>query len=255
MEQAIFGQALKEYLRARRLIPWLLLGVACAVLAFAWKSLQADSQPLERYASVSSMLVFRLVALASAIFTTAIISQEVEQRTIVYLLTRPVPRWKILVLRYLASVLVVALLGILSAVLTSVGAFSSLAGNSLLGNDIMAITMGAFAYGALFLFVSLIVNRAMIVCLLFAFGWETMVPNMPGTMDRLSILTYLQAIAQHPALENSGKVMQMATSTGGANVVTPDRAWATLTILVLVMVSLSAWWFTHFEYIPREDAE
>jgi ABC-2 type transport system permease protein len=201
------------------------------------------------------MLVFRIVALASAIFTTAIISQEVEQRTIVYLLTRPVPRWKLLLIRYLASVLVVGVLGVIGALLTSWGAFGSLGGNDLLGKDVMALLVGAFAYGALFLFISLIFNRAMLVCLLFAFGWETSVPNMPGSMNSLSILTYMQAIAEHPASQDQSKLLGIASGALGDNTIPPDRAWGILVGIIIVMLALSAWWFTHFEYVPREDAE
>ena len=139
--------------------------------------------------------------------------------------------------------------------MTSVGAFKGLGDNPLLAKDLVALTVGAFAYGALFLFISLLFNRAMIVCLLFAFGWESSVPNMPGTMDSLSILTHLQAIAQHPAAESQNKMLGLMSGTLGTNTLPADRAWALMVGLVVVMLALSAWWFTHFEYVPREDAE
>jgi ABC-2 type transport system permease protein len=255
MEQAIFGQAIGEYLRAKRVIPWILLGAVCGLLAWLWHFLEPDSSASTQYANVSAMLIFRLLALASAIFTTAIVSQEVEQRTIVYLLTRPVPRWKLLVVRYLASVVIVSLLGIASAVFATGGAFHGLAGNALLGNDIVALIAGAFAYGALFLFISLIFNRSMLVCLLFAFGWETSVPNMPGSMYNLSILSHLQALAQHPEDAEKNKVLGLASGTLATNTISPERAWVVLGILTVGLVVLSAWWFTNFEYVPREDAE
>jgi ABC-2 type transport system permease protein len=255
MEQAIFGQAVGEYLRAKRVIPWILLGGVCGLLAWSWHFLQPDSPPSDQYSIVSSLLVFRLLALASAIFTTAIVSQEIEQRTIVYLLTRPVPRWKLLVVRYLASVLVVSLLGLVSAVFATLGSFHGLGGNSLLWNDIVALVVGAFAYGALFLFISLISNRSMLVCLLFAFGWETSVPNMPGSMYNLSILSHLQALAQHPESADKSKVLGLASGTLATNTISPERAWVVLGILTVGLVVLSAWWFTNFEYVPREDAE
>jgi ABC-2 type transport system permease protein len=254
MEQAIFGQALREYLRPKRSLVWIVLGVGCALLAMAWPSLQKGVGAQEVYAGVSSLMVFRILALCSAIITTAIVSQEVEQRTIVYLLTRPVPRWKLLLLRYAASVIVVSILCIFAALLTSVASYHTLGGNGLLGHDIEAIFVGALAYGALFLLVSLLLNRAMIICLLFAFGWETMVPNMPGTMDQLSILTHLQAISQHPATDASG-VVKLAEGTFGVNDVSSGAALTRMAILIIVCIAVSAWWFTHFEYVPREDAE
>lgn len=250
MEQAIFGQALSEYLRFRRIWPWIFLGLFCLTLAALWNRLLTSATPLETYSSVSMILVFRIVALASAIFTTAIISQEVEQRTIVYLLTRPVERWKLLLIRYLASVIVVSLLGILAAGLTAIGAQST----TLLPNDAKAIILGAFAYGGLFLLVSLLFNRAMIICLLFAFGWETSVPNMPGDLYRMSIFSHLQAVAAHPA-DQGPRFVNFASGGMATNAISEGSGWVVLVVLILVTVCLSAWWFSNFEYVPREDAE
>src|SRR5579862_2912550 len=109
MASYIYFSTIREFLRFRRLFPWILLGFAGMFLAIAWPYLNRFADRQEQYTGVSSMLVFHVEALASAIFSTAIISQEVEQKTIVYLLTRPVSRWMLLIMRYLASATVVAL--------------------------------------------------------------------------------------------------------------------------------------------------
>jgi ABC-2 type transport system permease protein len=254
MEQAIFAQGFREYLRLRRIIPWILLAGFCAFIGFFWNRLQAGATADEAYSNVSSVFVYHILALASAIFTTAIISQEVEQKTIVYLLTRPVARWKLIAIRYAASSIVVGVLGICCAIGASIGAFHSLGGNALLAKDCVAIMVGAFAYGALFLFVSLIFNRAMIVCLLFAFGWETAVPNMPGQMYYLSVYSYLQGIAQHPSA-GGNKLLALLTGSAGDNTLTATTSYMVMGLMVGALVVLSAWWFTNFEYLPREDAE
>lgn len=254
MVSAIFSQALREYLRFRRLVPWLLLSLLCLLVAANWKQISPNTTMEGSYSTVSLGLVFRIMALASAIFTTAIITQEVEQRTIVYLVTRPVPRWKLLLVRYVASVLVVAGLGVIAALLTSLGSFHSLSANGLLAQDIKALLIGAVAYGAFFLFISLLFNRALIICALYAFGWEASIPNMPGSMSRLSIFSNLQALAQHPT-ETDSKAISVITGTAGDGMITSGQAIGTLVILVVGLLALSAWWFTHFEYVPREDAE
>lgn len=254
MTSAIFSQALREYLRARRVLPWLLLALLCLLLAAVWSRLNPGSAQVDRYANVSSMLVFRLLALASAIFTTAIVSQEVEQRTIVYLLTRPVPRWRLLLTRYVASVITVSVVGVFAAIVTSIGAYGGgFASNPLLGKDLLALVVGAFSYGALFLFVSLLFNRALIICALFAFGWESSIPSLPGDMYRLSVYSYLQAIAEHPGSDQPNALAKLSGVTGSA--ITTSQAYMTLGIMIISLLALSAWWFTHFEYVPREDAE
>ena len=102
--------------------------------------------------------------------------------------------------------------------------------------------------------IGLLFNRAMIVCLLFAFGWETAVPNMPGQMSFLSINSYLQAIAQHPSA-GGVKPMGMLSAAASDSTIAPITAYVSMAVFALVLVAFGAGWFTHFEYLPREDAE
>lgn len=256
MTSYLYFSSLREFLRPRRLIAWIALAIAGMALALAWPRLNPEASPAEQYASVSAMLVFHVLALASAIFTAAIVSQEVEQKTIVYLLTRPVSRWKLLLSRYAASATVVAALGILGAALVSVGVYhGDFLGSALFHRDVVAVVFGAFAYGALFLLVTLLINRAMIVCLLFAFGWETIVPNMPGEMYHLSIYSHVLAIADHPSNPSVGGAGSFGSGALNASVITPQAAMTTLVVLTLILLAVSALWFTRFEFVPREDAE
>ena len=254
MEATIFGQGLRDGLRLKRFLPWMFVALICFVIAFIWDQLQTDATPKQTYTSVSSIFVFHILALASAIYTTAIISQEVEQKTIVYLLTRPVPRWKLLVYRYLASVIVVSIIGVVSAILSSIGAYHGFGSNPFLLKDCIALIVGSFAYGALFLLVSVFLNRSMIYCLLFAFGWETLIPNMPGQMYILSINSYIQGIAQHAATEASSAITA-ATTAVADNTPSPMTAYATMIPFSIVLVLLSALFFSIREYLPREDSE
>lgn len=254
MESAIFGQAIREYFRIRRFLPWVVLALGCLGMGYAWNMLQSGATPDQSYSNVSSIFVFHILALASAIFTTAIISQEVEQRTIVYLLTRPVPRWKLLTIRYIASVIAVSSVGVLCAIGASLGAYHGSGSNPLLVKDCVALIVGAFAYGALFLLISLMFNRAMIICLLFAFGWEVAIPNMPGQMYLLSIYSYLQGIAEHPSA-GGNKAVSLLTSSNGDNTLSASTCYMAMIGMVVVLIAFGSWWFTNFEYLPREDAE
>lgn len=249
----VFSSSLREYSRLRRVIIWLVLSLLAGGLAAAWRNRGGDATDI--YIQVSEVLVFRVLALASAIFTTAIVSQEVEQKTIAYLLTRPIDRWRLLLFRYLASVSVVAGLGIIGAIFTSIGAFGgSWSSNPHLYRDFLAIVFGAFAYGALFMLISLLVNRAMMVCLLFAFGWETAIPNLPGEIYYLSVLSYMKGIAQHPSTEASGPMSLLAGALQ-INLISAGTAMFVLAVVTIVFVAISCLWFSNFEYVPREDAE
>lgn len=255
MESYLYFHALKEMFRIRRIIPWILIALFIGLMGLAWHDVVPDATLDQQYGDVSSMLIFRMVALASAIYTTSIISQEVEQKTIVYLLTRPVARWKLLSMRFLASVTTVAFIGIFAAVVLSAFVYrGNIAGNPLLGHDILAIVVGSLCYGSLFLLFSLLSNRAMILCIIFAFGWEVPVANLPGDLSYLTIFSYVQAIAQHPETSGGPKAA-LLTGQMGSTSISPSVGLQVMVITAVALVGLGLWWFTHFEYIPREDVE
>ena len=106
----------------------------------------------------------------------------------------------------------------------------------------------------LFVLVSLWINRSMIVNLLFAFGWETMIPNLQGDMYYLSIYKYLETISQRPSLAEPGPLSALAAQLS-VNTMNLSTAWIVLTALTVACMGGAAWWFTRFEYVPREDSE
>ncbi len=254
----LYRSMLVEFLRFRRIAVWLVVCGVLAGMAFLFLKVNQGQKPEDIYPLLSGTLVFRFLPLVAAIFSMAVLAQEVEQKTIVYLLTRPVPRPQMLLMRTLAAATTVAILTFIAAMLVSVMVFGpSGVSSEYLWRDVKSIVMGSLAYCSLFVFVSLLMNRAMIVCLLFAFAWETSVPNMPGNMYYLSITSYLSAIAERPSggqLENNGALGFLAGAMGN-NVLSPGTAWMAMIVLTVAMCAVGMTWFSRFEYLPREDAE
>lgn len=251
----LYSSALKDFLRPKRIVVWVLVAFFLGAAAKGWSMMLPAGTLAERYGQLSSVLVYRVMALAAAIFSTAVVSQEVEQKTIVYLLTRPVPRWQILLMRTLAAATVVFVLSSFAALCVSAAVFGPRLLQPLLFVDLKALAIGALAYGGLFVFVSLLMNRAMIVCLLFAFGWETAIPNVPGYLYYVSVYSHLSAIAQHPKPSASLGPLGALSGQLSTNSLTPTAGWTSLIGLTVVTFALSCWWFSRFEYVPREDAE
>lgn len=245
MVGAIFGQALREHFRLKSVVLWSLLALLTYGFALGWPKLLADSTPETTYTIVSQILVYHVEALASAILTMSVVSQEVERRTIVYLLTRPVPRWTLLLSRYAASVVFVFLIGALCAFLNAAG--SHYFGG--LGRDLIALFLGAAMYGALFLAVSLLFNRATLICLLYAFGWELSAPSMPGELYKLSIFSYLQGIAQRVDPDSIAHGFLSPKTSGTV------ESWVVLILGTAALLGFACYWFTTNEFLPREDAE
>jgi ABC-2 type transport system permease protein len=254
-----FQNALGEFLRPKRIIVWLFVAIGLFAIASTYLKLGGNDNPEDAYATMSSLLLFRLLPLASAIFSSAVLSAEIEQKTIVYMLTRPIPRPVFLAMRTLASAAVVFIVTALSGLGLAIAVYGpSGATNHFFWRDLVAIAVGALAYGSLFVLVSLIINRAMVVSLLFAFAWETSVPNMPGSIYLMSISTHLTAIAQRPSAgspSGGGGFLTAVANSLGTNTLSPAIGWISMIGLIAFCMGFGAWWFTRFEYLPREDAE
>jgi ABC-2 type transport system permease protein len=250
----IFRQAFLDYVRFRRVVVWLLLAAGVFGIAKVFLKVSGTMTPTEAYSMLSSVIVFKLLPLAAAIFSMGVVAQEVEQKTIVYLLTRPIPRPTLIFLRSLAAALVVFLVTAVSALAVSYGVFG-LSSFDLLGRDLRALAIGSLAYTGLFVLLSLIVNRAMIVCLLFAFGWETLIPNIGERMQYLSISSYVTSVSERPTVSSDEGIMKFLSTTLGTSLIPKDTAWVVLIGISLACFALGAWWFKNNEYIPREDAE
>jgi ABC-2 type transport system permease protein len=247
-----FQFALRECFRFRKIIPWILLGLCAFILAIVWQTINKSASPTDRFVNVANLLVFRLLPLAAAIYSTAIISQEVEQKTIVYLLTRPIQRWKLILGRWAASASAIIIFSMFGLLMTLLGVGGSV--KLSLVNDVLAIVLGTLAYSSLFLFITLLFNRAIIICVLFAFGWESSIPNLPSGLQQLSILAHMQGIAKHPN-SRGGNVLDIVAGILGENKMNAMGSSITLIIFSVVMLGVSAYWFTTHEYVPREDAE
>ena len=147
---------------------------------------------------------------------TALIADEVDDRTITYLFTRPISRSAVLLGKYLAYLACTILLALPSAMIVfflivpmgggSIGA----AFPSLLA-DFAMIAVGLAAYGAVFALVGTRLKRPLLVGLLFALGWEPTVLLLPGYLKRLTVAYYLQALVKHDMPQESavGFLMQI----------------------------------------------
>ena len=143
----------------------------------------------------------RFVVPALGVFYgTALIADEVEDKTITYLFTRPVPRSSILVGKYLAY-LVCTTLVVLPSVMVVFFLLVPLAeiGSSftVLLTDLGLLALGLAVYGALFALVGALLQRPLIAGLVFAFGWEQIAMLMPGYVRRLTAVYYLQGLVPH----------------------------------------------------------
>ena len=253
----VFTSSLKDFLRPGRLAVWVVLALVIGLMGRLWISLGAPGNPQETYGQLSSVIVYRFMALVAAIFSTMVVSQEVEGKTIVYMLTRTVPRSTMLLGRTLACVAAVTLISWVGSLFGGIGVM----GLQVFAApgwwiDLAILALGAATYSIFFVSISLLVQKAMVFSLLFAFGWETFVPNMPGDLFYMSFYTYLNSMSAHPKLPiGELRVLDALSGRLTGNLVNSSTAVVILVAVTIVMTGAAMWWFNKFEYVPREDAE
>jgi ABC-type transport system involved in multi-copper enzyme maturation permease subunit len=148
-----------------------------------------------------------VVPVLGVFYGTSLIADEVDDKTITYLFTRPVPRSAVLIGKYLSYLACVVMLVLPSVVVVyflvvpiggHIGeAFPSLAA------DLGMLIIGLASYGAVFALVGAWLKKPLIVGLVFAFGWENTVLVIPGYLKRLSVAYYLQALVPHAMPDDS----------------------------------------------------
>jgi hypothetical protein len=149
------------------------------------------------------MLYLRfIVPILGVFYGTSLIADEVEDKTITYLFTRPIPRGAVLVGKYLAYLACTVLI-VLPSVMVVFFLVIPVGGGSISGSfiallkDLGVLAAGLAVYGALFAFIGAQLKRPLLVGLFFAFGWEQTVIWFPGYLKRFTVSYYLQSLVPH----------------------------------------------------------
>ena len=179
-----------------------------------------------------------IVPVLGVFFGTSLIADEVDDKTITYLFTRPIPRSAVLLGKYIAYVVCTTLLVLPSVMIvfflivpTGGGSIAQSFPSLLL--DLAMLGIGLMAYGAVFALVGTRLKRPLIVGLVFAFGWEPAVLLFPGYLKRLTVAYYLQALAAHEMPQDSAVSMLMQIFRE-----VPSVATSLLALAVIIGVTL-----------------
>ena len=197
MNTAIVALTLRQLLGKRRALLMVLLAALPVVAAIAFRFGNAGDSPQHWAANslLKGLIVTVLVPLVSLIFGTTALGTEIEDGTIVYLLSKPVSRLQVvgakLVAAWLPTVLLVLLSTAISAaiVLQGPGSFSILVG------FMVAAALGSFVYCCVFLLLSVFTSRALIAGLIYVFLWEGVVTELFAGMRVFSVRQYTLGVA------------------------------------------------------------
>jgi len=166
-------------------LPLLLVGLALICRAYDVPASQWGQ------AVVVGLGLVVVLPVTSLIVGTGVLGSEVDDGTIVHILTKPLPR----------SEIILAKLGVaigVSAVTAAVPLFvaGTLADSARLGVGLaVAGVVGVFAYSALFLLLSLLTRRPVLAGLVYILVWEGLLGRFVAGTRVLSIEQYVITIA------------------------------------------------------------
>ena len=210
----VFDVAVGQLLWSRRTIFMMLAALAPIVIALIFRvtdavgvsALRVNGQQVSgpvMFGGMIWLLYLRfIVPVLGTFYGTALIADEVEDRTITYLFTRPIPRSAIVIGKYLAY-LVCTVLVVLPSVMIVYLVMTPVGGGSLgrtfpmLLTDLGILALGLAVYGAVFAFIGARVPRPLVAGLVLVFGWEQVALLVPGYLRRFTVAYYLQSLVPH----------------------------------------------------------
>jgi ABC-2 type transport system permease protein len=191
---------------------------------------------------LKDIVIGTLLPLAALVFGTTAFGGEIDDGTLVYLLVKPLARWRIVLTKYLVATactfavmipaVVLPWLILRSPDLTSTVAVAFLAGAG----------AGALVYCAIFVTLGLMTRRALVIGLLYVIGLEVVWSRIIAGLRSFSVREFAVAITRtvgSKAVEITDPVVQMTT------------VWTMGTLLLVVAVALAVRALARYEVAER----
>ncbi|MBA3885235.1 MAG: ABC transporter permease [Acidobacteria bacterium] len=193
------------------------------------------------------------VPVLGVFYGTSLMADEVEDKTITYLFTRPVRRGAVMVgkyLAYLACTVMVVLPSVVLVYLLVVPMQGSLGGSFIdLLTDLGLLTLGLAVYGAVFAFIGARFKRPLLIGLVFIFGWEQIALVLPGYLKKFTVAYYLQSLVPH-AMPSDTTLSLIQGIFRDTPTLGTSLFW--LAVILVVFLAAAAWSVERREYVLEQ---
>jgi ABC-type transport system involved in multi-copper enzyme maturation permease subunit len=254
--RGVFDLSLEQMMWSRRsFIMAVLIGLpallAVAFRVFVVARLPPEISAFDFYGGVIAFYYVRnVLPLVALFYATALIADEVEGKTLTYLLTRPITRGAILCGKF-ASYLATTLTLTLPAAVVTFFLLATAQGVSGVGarvpgmfQDMGVLALTLLVYGALFALLGVLLRRPVIPGLLFLFVWE-LIANLPGYMPRFTLTAWLRSLISHrPSMEGMSEMFGQVLPTG--------LSLGILLGATVIFLGAASWIFSHHEYVLEQ---
>jgi ABC-2 type transport system permease protein len=230
MTRALVSLTARQLLGRRRALLILLLALLPVFVALLYRfgSDRTDPLPIEFAPGMLDALVLAMVLpLAALIFGTGALGAEIEDGTAVYLLTKPIARWRIVAVKIAVSTAATLAVTLPPTVVASLIVLAGETRALTLAFGV-AVAVGALAYCSLFVALSVRTSRALLIGLAYVFVWEAIVPTIFDGTRWFSVRQYMLGIAD-------------LISTAPRFALEADLSGAAALIAAVLVIGLAAW--------------
>ena len=229
----LFSLSLRQLAGRWRIVLILLLAALPMVLAAIIVLVASDEEAYrEGFVNVllDGLIVGAILPIITMTLATATFGNELEDRTLSYLMLKPIARWRIALPKLLAPFVIGGPLLIVSGVVATllgleVGARAGLAVGG-------ALLVGVATYAAIFTWAGLVTTRALPFSLVYVLLWEGVIGSFFHGVNYLSVRGYTLAIMhgidETSFEELSTRVIDFPAAVGGAVAVTAVLFWLTV---------------------------
>ncbi|MFC8715832.1 ABC transporter permease [Kitasatospora sp. NPDC057198] len=180
----------------RRVLILLAVPVMLLVVSLLARGNDLDSLDLV-HKILGTLALGTLVPVTGLVVGTGVIATEIEDGSIVYLLAKPLPRWKIVTTKLAVAVGTTWLLSAVPIFVSGLLLYGT-ADQVALGYTVGALASGA-AYSAVFLLLGVLTRHAVIAGLAYALIWESLIGSYVEGAQTLSVqqwgLSLTEAVA------------------------------------------------------------
>ena len=204
----ILGLTLRQFIGGKSIRIVFLFSLVPAIFSLIFMLDSGNSTAREFFAGIfQEFIAPTLLPIATLILATNALGNEVEDRTMVYLVLKPISRSRIVLEKFAAVALTATLLLWEGTLLAYLLAMRGDAGDNI--DQLLAICfaqmVGVLGYGALFMAISLIVPRALLAGLIYTLLWESLFGRFIAGIRLISVRHYVQSIyiqlVDNPAIE------------------------------------------------------
>lgn len=224
---------IRALLGRRRTIVMLLLAGAPVALGLLVRL--GGTRPNALVPSLEGLVVSSVLPLVALVFGTAALGSELDDGTAVHVLTKPIPRWAIVVPKIAVAGGLTALLVVPATILCGVLIGGTQARQlGLTSAYAIAVLIGSFVYATIFVALSAATSRGLVIGLAYSLLWEGLLSGALKGTQLFSVREYIRGIASVVAPPGT-----IASVVGGAGFVA--AAIAIVVIATLASRRLARW--------------